>query len=330
MKKFWVDAREWDRNIVTTALESGADAIFVNQEYVDRVKELGVIQTVAENGDIKLGNDVVELEVKSKDDEYQAALQGASKIIVIKTGDWKVIPLENLISKTKNIIAAVSNSEEAKVAIETLEKGVDGVLLKTSDLNDIKNVAKLIKQSSETIDLVKARIVETRSLGLGDRVCVDTCTNMIGSQGMLVGNSSSGMFLLRAENIETPYCDPRPFRVNAGGVHAYVRIPDGKTRYLADLKTGDQVLIVDADGRTETTFVGRSKIERRPMILVQAEYNGQIISLILQNAETIRLTKPDGSPVSVAQLRRDDEILVHIDEPGRHFGIKIDETITER
>ncbi len=330
MKKFWMDLRNWDRDLATSALESGADAVFVTDDYINKVKELGLIETISENGDIKLGRDVVEVEINSKDDELQAISYGVSKIVIVKTNDWKVIPLENLISQTKNIIAEVNSYEEAKLALETLEKGVDGILLKTSDINEIKKVAKLLKESTEIINLVVARITETRQLGLGDRVCIDTCTNMIGSQGMLVGNSSSGMFLIRAENIETPYCDPRPFRVNAGGVHAYLRVPDGKTRYLADLKTGDQVLIVDHQGKTEVAYVGRSKIERRPMMLVSAEYNDQKISLILQNAETIRLTGSDGSPISVTSLRTGDEVLAYVEEAGRHFGVKINETIVER
>ncbi len=324
MKKFWLDARKWDRDLVTTALESGADAVFVLEEYVDKVRELGLIKIIAENGDIELGKDVVELEINSKEDEAEAVKHGASRMIIVKTMDWKVIPLENLISQTENVIASVSGSEEAKVALETLEAGVDGVLLATDDLNEIKRVAAMIKESSETIDLVVAKITGARQLGLGDRVCVDTCTNMVGSQGMLVGNSSSGMFLIRAENVETPYCDPRPFRVNAGGVHAYIRVPDGKTRYLADLNTGDQTLIVDAEGKTIAAFVGRSKIEKRPMMLVEAEHDDKKISLILQNAETIRLTCSDGSPVSVTHLNTGDEVLVYVEESGRHFGVKIE------
>jgi len=330
MKKFWLDARNWSREIVTTALESGADAIFVLDENVDKVRELGLIQTIAETGDIKPGQDVIELEINSKEDESAAIEHGASRMVIVKTKDWKVIPLENLVAQTKNVIASVSGFTEARLALEALESGVDGVLLDTEDLNDIKKVAALIKESSETVDLVVARVTATKQLGLGDRVCVDTCTNMVGSQGMLVGNSSSGMFLVRAENIETPYCDPRPFRVNAGGVHAYIRVPEGKTKYLADLRTGDQVSIVDADGKTEIAFVGRSKIERRPMMLVEAEHDGHSISLILQNAETIRLTAPDGSPISVAQLDGGDEVLAYIEESGRHFGVKIDETIVEK
>jgi 3-dehydroquinate synthase II len=318
---FWLDAREWNRELVTTALESGADAIFVMPENVPKVKELGLVQTIAENGDIKPDDDMIELEINSKEDESKAVSLGLSKIVVVKTSDWMVIPLENLVSQTKNVIAFVKDYQEAKLAIEALETGVDGVLLKTDDINEI------IK---ETIELVVAKITGTKQLGLADRVCVDACTNMIGSQGMLVGNSSSGMFLIRAENIETPYCDPRPFRVNAGAVHAYIRIPDGKTKYLADLKTGDQVLIVDDKGKTDVTFVGRSKIERRPMLLVEADYNGQKTSLVLQNAETIRLTSPNGSPISVTHLNIGDEVLVHVEGSGRHFGVKIEETIVEK
>ncbi|HGJ65058.1 TPA: 3-dehydroquinate synthase II [bacterium] len=330
MKKFWLDAREWNRDIVTTALESGADAVFVKPENVFQVKELGLIQIIAENGDIKPDEDIIEIRINSKEDENKAIELGSSKIVIVETSDWMVIPLENLVSKTKNVIAHVSSYEEARLAIEALEIGVDGVLLKTDDMNDIKKVSRLLKESSENIELVTAKITATKQLGLADRVCVDTCTNMIGSQGMLIGNSSGGMFLIRAENIETPYCDPRPFRVNAGAVHAYIRVPDGKTRYLADLKTGDQVLIVNDKGKTEITFVGRSKIERRPMMLVEAECNGKKVSLVLQNAETIRLTSPDGSPISVTHLKNGDEVLVYLEESGRHFGIKIDETITEK
>ena len=330
MKKFWLDAREWNRDLVTAALESGADAVFVLEGYVDKVRELGLIQTIARNGDIEVGKDVVELEINGKEDEAKAIKLGASRMVIIQTRDWKVIPLENLVSQTRNVIASVGSSEEAELALGALEAGVDGVLLKTADVNEIKKVAAMIKESSEAIDLVASKITAAKQLGLGDRVCVDSCTNMVGSQGMLVGNSSGGMFLIRAENIETPYCDQRPFRVNAGGVHAYIRTPDGKTKYLADLTTGDRVLVVDADGKTEAAFVGRSKIEKRPMMLVEAEHNGQKVSLILQNAETIRLTLPDGSPISVARLNIGDEVLACIEESGRHFGVKIEETIVEK
>jgi len=51
---------------------------------------------------------------------------------------------------------------------------------------------------------------------------------------------------------------------------------------------------------------------------------------MLQNAETIRLTNPGGESVSVAELKPGDSVLVAVEQAGRHFGIKVDETIVEK
>jgi 3-dehydroquinate synthase II len=180
------------------------------------------------------------------------------------------------------------------------------------------------------IPLVAAEITEIKPLGMGDRVCVDTCTEMKIGEGMLVGNSSSALFLIHSESISNPYVAPRPFRVNAGPVHAYTRVPGGKTRYLSELSAGDPVLIIDYKGNSTAAIVGRLKVEKRPLILVKAKTDTQEITAILQNAETIRLTAPDGKPISVASLKTGDQVLVALESSGRHFGIKIDETITEK
>jgi len=72
--------------------------------------------------------------IKNKKYEQFAVELGKScdYLIVIGT-DWKVIPLENLIAGLQKldveIIAGVRNAEEAKLALETLEHGSDGVLL---------------------------------------------------------------------------------------------------------------------------------------------------------------------------------------------------------
>jgi 3-dehydroquinate synthase II len=149
-------------------------------------------------------------------------------------------------------------------------------------------------------------------------------------EGMLVGNSSSVLFLIHSESISNPYVSPRPFRVNAGAVHAYTRVPGGKTRYLSELSAGDQILIIDYKGKTSIGIVGRLKIEKRPMMLLKANIGGHVATTILQNAETIRLTDPSGKPVSVVSLKPGDKILAALEEGGRHFGHKIDETITEK
>jgi len=76
--------------------------------------------------------------------------------------------------------------------------------------------------------------------------------------------------------------------------------------------------------------VGRLKIEKRPLMLVKAAVDDNEVTTILQNAETIRLTDPEGKPVSVVSLKPGDKVLVAVEESGRHFGLKIDETITEK
>ncbi|MFA6450968.1 MAG: 3-dehydroquinate synthase II [bacterium] len=334
MKLFWMDVRPWDKNKVTTALESGADAVVAPDGYAAKVKELGLITVISGDGDMILGEDVVEITIENKADEERAARLAADKIVIVSTSDWTVIPLENLVAQADRIIAVVTSAEEAKTAVQILEKGVKGVLLKTDDMNEIKKTARALKQETEKLELAEAEVTAVRALGMGDRVCIDTCTNMKPGQGMLVGNTGGAMFLVHSESIDNPYVAARPFRVNAGAVHAYTRSPGGKTRYLSEIKAGDEVLIVNQDGSGETAVVGRAKVERRPLMLVEAavETGGGVekVSLVLQNAETIRLVRPGGAPVSVVELKPGVSILVFYEGAARHFGMKIDETIQEK
>jgi len=147
---------------------------------------------------------------------------------------------------------------------------------------------------------------------------------------MLVGNSGQAFFLVHSESLETEFLNPRPFRVNAGAVHAYVLLAGGKTTYLSELKAGDEVLLVRHDGQTSVAYVGRNKIERRPLVLVEAQTTDRSLSLVMQNAETIYLTDPEGEAVSVPSLRPGDKVLVHVELGGRHLGVPVEETITEK
>ncbi len=373
-KAVWIkaDSRAWEENKprITTGLESGADAIFLNPEDVQKVKELGNIKTVAQSdeadiivvgknsegdGTKKLPTELANSEdisearrltrdgksvagyvvIKNKKYEQFALELGKScdYLVVIGT-DWKVIPLENLIAGLQKldveIIAGVQNAEEAKLALETLEHGSDGVLLDTGNLSEIKKVIAVRNRSGmEKIPLVKATVTKVKQVGMGDRVCVDTASLMIPGEGMLIGSQSSGLFLVHSESEESPYVAARPFRVNAGAVHAYIRVGE-KTRYLSELASGDEVLIINSEGETRPAVVGRVKIERRPLMLVEAEVDGARIKTLLQNAETIKLVGADVKPVPVTALKEGDEVLVYFEAAARHFGIKIEETIIER
>jgi 3-dehydroquinate synthase II len=216
------------------------------------------------------------------------------------------------------------------IALSILEKGVDGVVLNNSDPDAVRQVIRALKEGSERFELFSAMVKRVEPLGLGDRVCVDTCSAMVQGEGMLVGNSSQALFLIHSESVENPFVNPRPFRVNAGPVHAYIRLASGRTKYLSELRAGDRALVVNFEGKSFPAVVGRAKVERRPLALVEAEASGQNISVILQNAETIRLTQPDGKPVSLVDLREGSEVLVYRESSGRHFGVRVDETISER
>jgi 3-dehydroquinate synthase II len=358
------------KGIITTALESGIDTV-VDFENVENIKKLGNIKVVSDNdeadiilvgrngegdGTLKIPDNLSEskdlaaitgfkrkgksvaayIEITSKRHEELAREVGRIADYVILVGkDWKIIPLENIIADLQKenvkLIAAVPDYEEAKLAIETLEHGTDGVLLSTSDIHQIKKVASLIEKiESEHYDLKPATVTLIKPVGSGDRVCIDTSSMMKVGEGMLVGSYSKGLFLVHSESMESEYVASRPFRVNAGPVHAYVMTPNNKTKYLSEIETGDEVLTVDKDGNTKTTIVGRVKIEKRPLMLIEAEYEDIKLKTLLQNAETIRLVSEDGTPVSVADIKVGDKVMVYLDKGARHFGMSIEESIIEK
>ena len=330
MKKLWVRIKSWRKDFVTASLESGAEAVIVSEGASDKVHALGRISTVAGDGDLVPGRDVEFIEIKEKEDEIKAANISTDKIIVLSMKDWTIIPIENILAQRGNVFVEVSSAEKAHLVLEILEKGADGVVLTPGNINDIKKTAEVVKNVQPRIELVEAVIEEVTSLGMGDRACVDTCSNMTTAEGLLVGNSSDGFFLVHSESIDNPYVAARPFRVNAGAVHAYVWSGVGKTAYLSELKSGSVVTSVNAKGETRTLYVGRNKIESRPMLLVRASVGERPVSLVLQNAETIRLVQPGGEAISVAALKKGDHILAYLTEGGRHFGMKVDETLTEK
>jgi len=274
--------------------------------------------------------------IKGKEDENKAveAAELGVDYVIIDCRDWRVIPLENIIAKTRGktrLIAQVSTAEEARLMLETLELGTDGVLLKTADVAELAKAVAAVKGENAKIRLTTAIITAVKQIGTGARVCVDTCDLMHEGEGILVGSQSAGLFLVEAEVHENPYVQSRPFRVNAGSLPLYTLASMQNTRYLSELKAGDEVLIVDRDGNVRTTNVGRAKIEFRPLLLIEAEAQGKQIKAILQNAETIRLVAQTGSK-PVTELKVGDEVLVHVAASGgRHFGISVpEEKVIER
>ncbi|NEU57659.1 3-dehydroquinate synthase II [Halorussus sp. MSC15.2] len=275
--------------------------------------------------------------VRILSEEYEAfaeAAAGEADYTIVVGEDWTIIPLENLIARIgeeTDLVAGVTSAEEAKTAFETLEIGSDAVLLDSGDPDEIRRTVEVRDEAErETLDLDWAEVTAVERTGSADRVCVDTGSLMEHDEGMLVGSMSRGLFFVHAETAESPYVASRPFRVNAGAVHAYVRTPDGGTKYLAELKSGDDVQIVDTEGHTREATVGRVKIEKRPMFRVVAEFeDGDRVETLLQNAETIKVATRDGR-TAVTDLEVGDELRVYREGGARHFGETVEESIIEQ
>jgi len=278
----------------------------------------------------------LKINIRGKEDENTAAKAAelSTDYIIINCLNWRVIPLENLIARTRGkskLVGSVSNVEDAKLVLETLELGTDGVLMNASDADEFIKTIAVVKKQTSKIELVPAKITCVKQISTGARVCVDTCDLMMPGEGMLVGVQAAGFFLVEAEVHENPYVQSRPFRVNAGSLSMYTLASLQNTRYLSELKAGDEVLIIDRKGKVRPASVGRIKIELRPLILVEAEVDGKKIKTILQNAETIRLVTPKASK-PVTELKAGDEVLAHLAaSEGRHFGVAVsDERVIER
>jgi 3-dehydroquinate synthase II len=364
---------------ITAGLEAGVDWVLVDEEDVERVRELGAVNIAAFGGDdvhvmeaeedgttadaTIIGKDgegdgTVELPpdfsgsadlsairrendqpmggyVRILDTEYETFAEEVARdaeYTIIIGSDWQIIPLENLIARIgeeTELIAGVQTAEEAQTAYETLEIGADAVLLDTDDPDEIRRTVEVRDEAErETLDLQWAEVTTIEQTGSADRVCIDTGSLMDHDEGMLVGSMSRGLFFVHAETAESPYVASRPFRVNAGAVHAYVRSPGGETKYLSELKSGDEVQIVGTNGKTREAIVGRAKIEKRPMFRAETE-DGDRIETLIQNAETIKVHTSNGRK-AVTDLEVGDELLVYYEDTARHFGEAVEESIIEK
>jgi 3-dehydroquinate synthase II len=298
----------------------GVDAEFLQpSDSAQEVKGLVLRRRVADKGDLE---------------KIVADAKRGAEAVLVETADWKIIPLENLIaeiqSRGSKIYSYASSPAEIRPLLTVLERGVDGVVLRTSSLEEVRQTLDYMKAVS-LVRLGSAEVVDVKEAGVGERVCVDTSSMLNLGEGLLVGSRSNFLFLVHNESLGSKFTSPRPFRVNAGSVSSYILLPDGRTKYLSELEAGDQVLVVSNKDPPKVATVGRVKIERRPLVLVKAEVGGEVGSILLQNAETIALVEDDGKIKPVTELKPCDRILASVVKAkGRHFGASVDEYILEK
>ncbi len=285
----------------------------INSKNLTTGAKIGVYKKVTSNRDIDI--------LKGLIDKFHLSF------VIIDLDDWRIIPLENVIASLQNtgteIFAVAKSIDEVETLFTVLELGVDGVLMSTNSEEVIVRARNIIKKSSFQIKI--AEIKEVKEVGMGERVCIDTVSMLAEGEGLLVGNKSNFLFLIHNESIGSSFTSPRPFRVNAGAVHCYTIAPDGTTKYLSELESGSQVLIVNTKGEARMVGVGRCKIESRPLRLFRAAINDdEMGTIIVQNAETIRFLNESGQILPVTHAKRGDKILVYsVPSVGRHFGMEV-------
>ncbi|KAF5837718.1 3-dehydroquinate synthase-domain-containing protein [Dunaliella salina] len=233
-------------------------------------------------------------------------LGGLGAIAIMDASDWKVIPAENLVALAQvsterapgvRLFATADTAQEAEVMLGALEMGVQGVLLRTDNAAEVRALAKAVEAmqlaSTPPLNLERATVTQVTPTGMGERVCVDLANMLVPGEGMLVGSFARGLLLVHSECEESEYIASRPFRCNAGAVHQYVASTVDRTAYLSELRSGQQVLVCNPSGRVRTALVGRSKLETRPMVMVGVRTgDGTCLSVMLQNAETVKLVGP--------------------------------------
>jgi 3-amino-4-hydroxybenzoic acid synthase len=265
------------------------------------------------------------------------ALTHDVQLLIVEFRDDTKIPLEIVLADAQNtgcaVVMKVKDNIESKVVFGVLECGADGVIFTTDDWNELYALHDVVhanrtrqEQRVETLTVVR-----TSHIGMGDRACIDLTTYLGLDEGILLGSFSNGGLLACSETHPLPYMPTRPFRVNAGSLHSYVLAPDNQTWYLSDLRAGMEILVVGTNGKARRAAVGRVKIERRPLLYIEAESSdGTRVNTIMQEDWHVRIFGEEGQPLNITNLRPGAKVLGHTMASGRHVGVKVDEFILEQ
>ena len=286
-------------------------------------------------------NDVAVVQLDDFHGQDEAiSLVGMIDWILVRCSDWTMIPLENIVASAAGsgtrIAAAISQTVELSGAAHALQHGVDALLLPADE--ELWDAAEKISGERSSVQvkekkpeqtLVMANVTNVESGGVGERICVDLTERLSEGEGMLIGSSANALVLIHGETIPSEFVPSRPFRVNAGAVHAYCLMADGSTKYLSELAAGDRVAIANPSNEIRSATIGRLKIERRPFLLVHFESDNHSAQVLVQQAETVRFINEEGN-ISVTSLEKGDKIAVRLSSGMRHIGREITGEMNEK
>ncbi len=300
---------------------------------VDTVRAGGTAELAGRHPGVAFGRLVDIVDRASLDEACRSARGEAYSVLRFR--DPTKIPLEIVLAARAGskgcVITVAADPVEATVLYGVLEQGSDGVLLAPSAVGDVTRLVAAAQDRPEDLELVELEVTAVTPAGMGERACVDTCAILRPDEGILVGSHARGLILGVSETHRLPYMPTRPFRVNAGAVMSYTMGAGGRTQYLTELHAGSQVLVVDAKGHTRLVTVGRTKIETRPLLCIDAvSRTGVTVNLIVQDDWHVRVLGPGGAVLNSTELRPGDLVLGHLPVGDRHVGYPIDEFCLEQ
>jgi 3-dehydroquinate synthase II len=265
-------------------------------------------------------------EVKDHKDVEKLLNEDPNIFYIVKFYNIKALAAEDILANIKNgkIIPYAESVDEIELYFNILEKGFENVVI---DYEKIKNVQQ--KKFVSNTPLEYTTVKDIIWIGKGERVCIDFVSSLYQGEGCLIGSFSRQMYLVGPEIMPTNFSPARPFRVNAGAIHSYCLLPNGKTKYLSDLKAGDCVAVCDTKGNIRSETVGRIKREFRPLVLIKTDGKESDGSIVLQNAESVYLYNKKKESLHINEIKIGDEILTAYFHSARHTGIAIDEAILE-
>lgn len=279
---------------------------------------------------------------------HARSLVGSVEWLVLEFTDWSMIPIENLLAACEGtptkIAAVLSTPEQAPGAGFALQRGVEALVVR--DSTAMVEAALIVKSQrlelersehngaasfSGKVGIGKLTITSVEPGGTAERYCIDMTRLLKHGEGLLLGSNASSFLFVHGETVESEFVPVRPFRVNAGPPHAYVRMSNNNTKYLSELQAGDEILLVNTEGVLRSATIGRLKIEVRPMILIKwIDENDKEGSMFLQQAETVRVVGLDNKTKSITALKEGEIVLGWCDMGARHIGASISSNVTER
>ena len=201
----------------------------------------------------------------------------------------------------------------------------------TTASSDDSHTPQIITGSCWRRDTTASTSTTSTSI-IADRICLDFVQTLQEEEGCWLGSSAKMMALVLSENSISSYVPTRPFRINAGPVHSYVVMGDGRTtKYLSEVSAGDAISIYNTHTQTSRpVVVGRIKEERRPCLIIDLSSQSQESpppspqesqsqsqqpqeetmtttgrsrgQLFVQQAETVRFGQPEGKSIRVTEL----------------------------